>query len=160
MSISSSEDVHVPLRLRIDIARQRLDVLRDTEICRSYPVSTSRFGLGFEVGSNKTPVGQFVVGEKIGAGLPLGTIFRSRTPTGQIALQGGEEDLILTRILWLVGIEGENSNTKDRYIYIHGTNQECFLGNPASHGCVRMSNADIAECFDEIPEGTPVEIVA
>jgi L,D-transpeptidase YbiS len=159
MSITSSKDVHVPLRLRIDVARQRLEVLRDTEICRSYPVSTSRFGLGFEVGSGKTPVGRFVVGEKIGAGAPLGTVFSSRKPTGQVALQGGAEDLVLTRILWLDGIEGENSNTKDRYIYIHGTNQEAFLGTPASHGCVRMRNADIAECFDEIPEGTLVEIV-
>jgi L,D-transpeptidase YbiS len=160
MSISSSKDVHAPLRVRIDVARQRLEVLRDTEIWRSYPVSTSRFGLGFEVGSSKTPVGRFVVGEKIGAGAPLGTVFRSRKPTGQIAPQGGAEDLVLTRILWLEGIEGENSNTKDRYIYIHGTNQEVFLGTPASHGCVRMRNADIAECFDEIPEGTPVEIIA
>jgi lipoprotein-anchoring transpeptidase ErfK/SrfK len=160
MSISSSKDVHVPLRLRIDIGRQRLELLCDGETFRSYPISTSRFGLGFEFGSNKTPVGQFVVGKKIGAGAPLGAVFRSRQPTGEVAQQGGEEDLVLTRILWLDGREEENSNTKDRYIYIHGTNQEALLGTPASHGCVRMSNADIAECFEQIPEGTPVEIVA
>ena len=98
---SSSKDVHVPLRLRIDVARQRLEVLRDTRGLQIYPVSTSRFGLGFEPGSNKTPLGRFVVGEKIGAGVAIGAVFRSRMPTGQIALQGGEEDLILTRILWL-----------------------------------------------------------
>lgn len=160
MSISSSEDVHVPLRLRIDVRRQRLDVIRDAEMFRSYPVSTSKFGLGSELGSHKTPVGRFVVGQKIGEGAPLGAVFKSRQPTGEIAQQGGEEDLVLTRILWLDGCEEENSNTKDRYIYIHGTNQEAVLGMPASHGCVRMSNADIAECFDDIPEGTPVEIVA
>jgi lipoprotein-anchoring transpeptidase ErfK/SrfK len=74
-------------------------------------------------------------------------------------LQGWQEDLVLTRILWLAGLDENNANTKERYIYIHGTNQEALLGSAASHGCVRMSNADVAECFDEIPEGTLVEIV-
>ncbi len=157
---SSSKDVHVPLRLRIDAKRQLLEVLRDGEVRKSYPVSTSKFGLGIEPGSNKTPLGLFAVRRKFGAGAPAGAVFRSREPTGEIALQGGEEDLILTRILWLDGLEEDNANTRERYIYIHGTNQEALLGTPASHGCVRMSNADIAECFDEIPEGTPVEIVA
>jgi L,D-transpeptidase YbiS len=157
---SSSKDVHVPLRLRIDATRQLLEVFRNGELYRSYPVSTSRFGLGSKPGSNKTPVGQFVVGEKIGTGAAPGSVFKSRKPTGEIALQGGEEDLILTRILWLDGLQEVNANTRERYIYIHGTNQEASLGTPASHGCVRMSNADIVECFDEIPEGTPVEIVA
>ena len=102
----------------------------------------------------------FAVCKKIGADAAAGAVFRSREPTGEIALQGGEEDLVLTRILWLDGLQEVNANTRERYIYIHGTNQEALLGTPASHGCVRMSNADIAECFDEIPEGTPVEIVA
>ena len=157
---SSSKDVHVPLRLRIDATRQLLEVFRNGELHKSYPVSTSRFGLGSEAGSNKTPLGWFAVCEKIGADVAAGAVFRSREPTGEIAFQGGEEDLILTRILWLHGLQEVNANTRERYIYIHGTNQEALLGTPASHGCVRMSNADIAECFDEIPEGTPVEIVA
>lgn len=157
---SSSKDVHVPLRLRIDAARQLLEVFRNGELSRSYPVSTSKFGLGSEPESNKTPLGRFVVGEKIGAGAAPGSVFKSRKATGEIAPQGGEEDLILTRILWLDGLQEGNANTRERYIYIHGTNQEASLGTPASHGCVRMSNADIAECFDEIPEGTLVEIVA
>ena len=157
---SSSKDVHVPLRLRIDATRQILEVFRNGKVCKCYQVSTSKFGLGFDHGSNKTPVGWFAVRKKIGAGAAAGAVFRSREPTGEIALQGGEEDLVLTRILWLDGLEEDNANTRERYIYIHGTNQEALLGTPASHGCVRMSNADIAECFDEIPEGTPVEIVA
>ncbi|MFZ0710235.1 MAG: L,D-transpeptidase [Terrimicrobiaceae bacterium] len=156
---SSLKDVH-PLSLRIDVARQRLEVLREGHVHRSYAISTSRFGLGFEHGSNKTPLGRFVVGEKIGAGAALGAVFRSRQPTGELASQGGEEDLILTRILWLAGLDEANANTRERYIYIHGTNQEELLGTPASHGCVRMSNADIKEFFDETPEGTVVEIVA
>jgi L,D-transpeptidase YbiS len=160
MSNSSSEDVHVPLRPRVDTNRQRLDVLRHGRICKSYVISTSKFGLGREPGSNKTPLGQFLVGEKIGAGAAVGTVFESRQPTGQLAGQGGDEDLILTRILWLHGLDEDNANTRERFIYIHGTNQEALLGAPASHGCVRMSNADIAECFEEIAEGTPVEIIA
>jgi L,D-transpeptidase YbiS len=157
---SSSKDVHVPLRVRIDATRQLLEVFRNGELYKSYPVSTSRFGLGSEAGSNKTPLGWFAVCKKIGADAAAGAVFRSREPTGEIALQGGEEDLVLTRILWLDGLQEVNANTRERYIYIHGTNQEALLGTPVSHGCVRMSNADIAECFDEIPEGTPVEIVA
>jgi L,D-transpeptidase YbiS len=159
MTNSSSKDVHVPLHLRIDATRQILDVLRNGKVSKSYPVSTSKFGLGFDPGSNKTPLGRFVVSEKIGAGAAAGTVFKSRMPTGQIASQGGHEDLVLTRIIWLAGLDENNANTKERYIYIHGTNQEALLGTPASHGCVRMSNADVAECFDEIPEGTLVEIV-
>ena len=157
---SSLKDVHVPLRLRIDATRQLLEVFLNGKVCKSYPVSTSRFGLGSEAGSNKTPLGWFAVCKKIGADAAAGAVFRSREPTGEIALQGGEEDLVLTRILWLDGLQEVNANTRERYIYIHGTNQEALLGTPVSHGCVRMSNADIAECFDEIPEGTPVEIVA
>jgi L,D-transpeptidase YbiS len=157
---SSSKDVHVPLRLRIDATRQVLEVFRDGKISKSYPISTSKFGLGFEPGSNRTPLGRFMIGEKIGAGAPPGSVFTNRVPTGEIAPQGGDEDLILTRILWLTGLDEANANTRNRYIYIHGTNQEALLGSPASHGCVRMNNADIAECFEEISEGTLVEIVA
>jgi L,D-transpeptidase YbiS len=159
MSNISSKDVHVPLRLRIDATRQILQLIRGDEVEKSYPISTSKFGLGVEQGSSKTPLGRFVVSEKIGADAVPGTVFKSRLATGEIACQGGDEDLVLTRILWLAGLDEGNANTKERYIYIHGTNQEALLGTPASHGCVRMSNADVTECFAEIPEGTPVEIV-
>jgi L,D-transpeptidase YbiS len=160
MSNISSKDVHDPLHLRIDATRQILELIRGDKIEKSYPISTSRFGFGFEPGSNKTPLGRFVISEKIGADAVPGAVFKRRLATGEIASQGGDEDLVLTRILWLAGLDDSNANTKERYIYIHGTNQEALLGTPASHGCVRMSNADVAECFDQIPEGTPVEIVA
>jgi L,D-transpeptidase YbiS len=152
--------VHVPLLIRIDTVRQRMDLLKEGKLFKSYPVSTSKFGFGFDLGSNRTPLGSFAVWKKIGAGVPMGAVFKNRIPTGEIASQGGEQDLILTRVLWLDGVEESNANTKDRFIYIHGTNQEALLGTPASHGCIRMSNADIAECFEQIAEGTPVEIVA
>jgi lipoprotein-anchoring transpeptidase ErfK/SrfK len=98
------------------------------------------------------------VAEKIGAEAPLWTEFKSRQPTGRIAEPGGEQDGILSRILWLEGTDEENANTKDRYIYFHGTNREDLIGTPASHGCVRLRNVDIAELFDLIPIGTRVRI--
>jgi hypothetical protein len=86
--------------------------------------------------------------------------FKGRKPTGVIASPGGEEDLILSRILWLEGLDPENSNTRDRYIYIHGTNQEDLIGTPASHGCIRLRNNQMIELFDLVEEGTPLLIKA
>ncbi len=144
--------------MRVDIPRQMLDLRHRSELIKSWPVSTSRFGLGFEPGSFKTPTGRFTLQEKIGAGAPLWAEFKSRQITGGVAAPGGDHDAILTRILWLSGLEEENANTKDRYIYFHGTNREDLIGTPASHGCIRLRNADIAELFDLVPEGTRVVI--
>jgi lipoprotein-anchoring transpeptidase ErfK/SrfK len=85
-------------------------------------------------------------------------IFRSRIATGKVAEQGGEEDLVLTRILWLEGLDPQNANTRQRYIYIHGTNQEHLIGTPASHGCIRLRNEDMIDLFGRVHEGTHVEI--
>lgn len=145
-------------KIGISIRDQRLVLEIGGKPARSYPISSSRFGLGFEVGSRKTPVGQFRVAHKIGDGMPHGTIFRSRVP-----LQPGEpvpqtEDLITSRILWLEGLEEQNANTKQRFIYIHGTKHEDRVGRPDSHGCIRMRNADVIDLFDLVEEGTPVVI--
>lgn len=88
------------------------------------------------------------------------SIFKNRVPTGGIASPGGEEDLVLTRILWLEGIDPENANTRDRYIYFHGTNQEDLIGFPASHGCIRLRNYEMIDLFDQVAEGLHVEIRA
>jgi len=127
-----------------------------------YPVSTASYGVGCNAGSNKTPSGKLRIAEKIGHGCAVGTVFKGRIPTGEIwTEQGGPAgaDLILTRILWLEGCEPSNANTKERYIYLHGTNHEQLLGTPCSHGCIRLSNKDILEVFDLVPEGTEVEII-
>ena len=144
--------------LRVDVARQTLHLLSNGVAVKSWPVSTSKFGLGSEPGSFKTPLGRFRICAKIGAGAPPWAVFKSRLPTGEIASPGGEEDGVLTRILWLDGLDEANANTRDRSVYIHGTNQEHRIGQPASHGCIRLRNADIRELFDLVPDGVEVEI--
>ncbi len=107
---------------------------------------------------DRTPTGRFVISEAIGDGAEPWTVFESRVPTGEVTTPGGAHDGVLTRILWLDGLDPENANSRDRYIYIHGTNQEALIGTPASHGCVRMRNADVVELFDRVGPGTPVQI--
>lgn len=154
--------IHTPkgTRLLVDTKEQTLRVLGAGGLLATYPVSTSKFGLGFQEGSFRTPTGRFQIAEKIGEKAPPWMIFKSRLPTGFLAGPGGEEDLVLTRILWLEGLDPENANTRDRYIYIHGTNQEELIGTPASHGCVRLRNDHMIELFNHVSEGTPLEITA
>jgi lipoprotein-anchoring transpeptidase ErfK/SrfK len=151
---------HPARQILVDIPAQRLDVLEGGNVIRSFPVSTSACGHGTEPGSNKTPAGRFCVAEKIGDGAPLGAVFRSRVMTGEFGDEASSEDLVQTRILWLAGLEEHNANTKDRYIYIHGTNQESLIGQPVSHGCVRMRNADVVELYSMIETGAEVIIQA
>ena len=129
----------------------------DTPIS-SYPVSTSRFGVGAEEGSMKTPTGRFRVAEKIGDEMPTDTVFQSRVPVRPGDPLPPTEDFVMSRILWLDGLEEHNANTRDRFIYIHGTKHEDKIGIPDSHGCVRMRNADVAELFTLVDEGTHVLI--
>ncbi len=144
--------------IHISIRDQRLTLKKGETPIRTYPVSTSRFGIGGEEGSMKTPTGRFRVGEKIGGEMPSDTVFRNRVP-----LQPGDplpptEDLVMSRILWLDGLDEDNANTRDRFIYIHGTKHEDKIGIPDSHGCVRMRNGDVAELFKLVDEGTHVII--
>lgn len=146
--------------IEVDVDTQTLRVLEGPNTLAEFPVSTSRFGLGFEEGSFRTPTGRFVVREKIGDHAAPWTIFRARVDTGEQAVPGGEEDLVLTRVLTLDGLDPENANTLARYVYIHGTNQEQLIGQPASHGCVRLKNADMITLHDLVSVGTPVVIGA
>jgi hypothetical protein len=139
-------------------------------LIHQYPVSTAANGAGEEDGSHCTPRGRHRIAEKIGAFAPLCSAFKSRQLTGEVwtpelDAEYPGRDWILTRILWLEGLEpGKNQggtvDTHNRYIYIHGTNEEHKLGTPASHGCIRMKNADVAELFDLVKEGTEVRISA
>lgn len=145
-------------KIQISVRAQQLILICGRKKRASYPVSTSRFGLGSKEGSFKTPTGKFRITEKIGEGMPLGTVFKSRRPVKATKKALREEDLVMTRILWLDGLERRNANTHDRYIYIHGTNHEDKIGLPDSHGCIRMNNVDLVELFERVSEGTPVEI--
>jgi lipoprotein-anchoring transpeptidase ErfK/SrfK len=148
------------LTIRVSVPEQRLDLVTGDQTLVSYPISTSRFGLGPEADSMKTPLGKFRIAEKIGADVPLGTVFRSRVPIAANEPPPPGDDLILTRILWLDGMQDHNANTRDRFIYIHGTNHESEIGRPASHGCIRMRSTDIADLFDRVAVGTEVVIAS
>jgi lipoprotein-anchoring transpeptidase ErfK/SrfK len=150
----------------IRAGQQEAHLYQGADLVRAYKVSTARNGLGCEVRGNKTPMGLLRVARKIGGGCATGTVFRKRMPTGEIwtpdrhnVLWNSQEDLILTRILWLMGCEAHNSSTFGRYIYLHGTNSEHLLGTAASRGCIRFSNKDIEELFDLVPEGTFVRVI-
>lgn len=108
----------------------------------------------------KTPTGRFRIAEKIGDGMPLGTVFKSRRPVKVTKKLLQDDDLIMTRILWLDGVDRANANTRERFIYIHGTNHEETLGEAASHGCIRMRSADLLEVWEFVDVDTPVVIRA
>jgi lipoprotein-anchoring transpeptidase ErfK/SrfK len=146
--------------IHVSIGHQRLTLNEDEQPIRTYPVSTSRFGVGTEEGSLKTPTGRFRVAQKIGGGMPSGTVFVGRVPLEADKMPPPTEDLVMSRILWLDGLDEHNANTRDRFIYIHGTRSEDKIGEAASHGCVRMRNEDVIELFELVGEGTSVVIEA
>jgi len=150
----------VQQKIHISVRKQELSLKAGRRNLAIYPVSTSRFGLGSKEGSLKTPTGRFRIAEKIGDGMPLGTVFKSRRPVKATKKMMREDDLVMTRILWLDGIDPRNANTYERFIYIHGTNHEGEIGEPASHGCIRMRNSDLVELFDRVGVDTPVMIKA
>ena len=158
-----------PVALVVSIEHQWIELRRGGVPDRGWPVSTSSYGVGSAAGSNRTPLGRHRVSEVFGAGAALGTIFEARRDTGRIATittddTDAEVDRVTTRLLWLEGLEpgrnrGAGVDSKQRYIYIHGTPEEGLIGRPASHGCIRMKNADVVELFDLVGVGTPVTIV-
>jgi L,D-transpeptidase YbiS len=154
------------LRIVVKTEQQEMEVWDGKRLVRSYPVSTAKNGLGCEKGSYKTPTGKLRIAEKVGEDLELGAVLRDRVPTGEVwsrdpgnPLSSNQQDLILTRVLWLEGCEPHNANTKERCVYFHGTNQEHLIGQPVSHGCIRLNNRDMAELFNLVSEGTEVEVV-
>ena len=144
----------------ISISEQMLCHRRKNGVRRVWPVSTAAAGIGNERDSLKTPLGRHRIAARIGAGLPKFTAFVGRMPVGiyDSSFDSPSRDWILSRILWLEGMQtGINRrgrvDTKSRYIYIHGTHEEDKIGAPASHGCIRMRNADIIELFEHVHEG-------
>ena len=152
--------------LVVDAERQVATLLDAGSASASWPVSTARAGIGGEEGSFRTPPGWHAIRERIGRDAVPGTVFVSREPTGETWCgEPHDDDLILTRILTLDGLEdginrGAGCDSLARYIYLHGTNQEELLGRPVSHGCVRLSNSDIIALFDLVRDGDLVYIAA
>ena len=150
------------------IPAQRLALVDEGKVVKSYPVSTAKNGAGELRGSECTPRGWHKIRAKIGEGLPVYSVFKARRPTGEIyspelGKQFPERDWILTRILWLSGLEpGKNRygavDTAWRYIYIHGCPDELMNGKPESHGCIRMLNADLIDLFERVAINTEVYI--
>lgn len=156
------------LALKVNINSQQLFVYDDDKLVREYSVSTAKNGPGEVYGSEQTPRGLHIIRAKIGDQQPANTVFISRRPTGEIfnldmRTQFPNRDWILTRIMWLSGLEpGKNRlgnvDTMRRYVYIHGTPDDVAMGVPGSKGCIRMRNSDIIELFDLVPVYTPIEI--
>ena len=145
--------------IRVSVADQKMAVYRQGQEIARYDVSTSKFGLGSRPGTKATPLGEMEIAKKIGDGAPMGMKFKSRKPTGEIvAVNAPGRDPIVTRILWLKGLEAQNRNTYERYIYIHGTPEERKIGTPASYGCVRMRSRDVVQLFDTVGRGARVTI--
>lgn len=146
-------------QIQISISKQSLNFTDEFGFVHSYSISSAANGIGFEEGSYCTPTGNFVIAEKHGDAAEPFTIFEGRVPVGIFDQQTkSEKDHVLTRILWLDGLDTDNANTKERYIYIHGTNQENLIGSPASCGCIRMKNDDIIDLYDRVEEGVSVSI--
>src|SRR5881275_92879 len=144
----------------VSTREQKLALLDRGNVMAIYPVSTSKFGLGDWPGSRFTPLGQLQVAEKIGANAPPGSVFKDRRRTGEIVQANSPgRDPIVTRILWLRGLEAQNANAFGRDIYIHGTPEEWKIGSPASYGCIRMRSGDIIQLYNVVGIGAEVSIV-
>lgn len=146
-------------RIVISVADQAMDVYFRNQFLARYQVSTSQFGVGDYPGRWATPLGHLSIAQKIGDGAPLGTVFKDRKPTGEILTPNAPgRDPIVTRILWLKGLEAQNHNAFGRYIYIHGTPVENQIGKPASYGCIRMRSQDVMQLFTTVGVGTSVDV--
>lgn len=147
-------------RVIISIRDQKLMLMENGIVAATYTVSTSKYGLGDRWGSMATPLGLLQVAQKIGDHAPIGAVFHNRQWTGEVLQPNTPgRDPIMTRIIWLRGLELANSHAFHRCIYIHGTNEEKLLGRPASFGCIRMRSVDVAALYNQLPVGTPVEIL-
>src|SRR5881227_624533 len=144
----------------ISVKEQKLALLDREKLVAIYPVSTSKYGLGDWPSSRCTPLGKLQIAEKIGDNAPPGAVFKDRRRTGEIVLPDSPgRDPIVTRILWLRGLEPQNANAFTRDIYIHGTPEERLIGTHASYGCIRMRSSDIINLYDIVGVGATVTIV-
>jgi Uncharacterized protein conserved in bacteria len=143
----------------VSIPDQTLALLDQGKLIGQYPVSTSKFGLGDASDTYRTPVGTLFVSAKFGDHLPAGTVIKNRSATGEIVtVDAPGRDTIVSRVIWLRGLESQNRSAHDRCIYIHGTPEERRIGKPVSFGCVRMRSRDVIALYDRVHIGMHVTI--
>src|SRR5258705_6761899 len=153
--------VAAPLRadMIVSVPDQVLALVDRGKLIARYSISTSKFGTGDSNASYRTPLGTLFVSAKIGDRLPSGTVIKNRIPTGEIVgVNAPGRDAIVSRVIWLRGMETQNQKARDLCIYIHGTPEERRIGNPASFGCIRMRSSDIIDLYDRVHIGTHVLI--
>ncbi|MFL2573635.1 MAG: L,D-transpeptidase family protein [Flavobacteriales bacterium] len=164
-----NKNVKYDILLFVSIENQKMYRIQSKNIIETYEISTSKYGIGNQMGSNKTPTGLHKINSKYGHKTPINGRMIGRVFYGQIAkifsdTTTSKTDDITSRILWLEGLEnginkGDNIDSYKRYIYIHGTSEEGRIGVPSSHGCVRMKNKDVIDLFNEVAIGTFVLIL-
>jgi lipoprotein-anchoring transpeptidase ErfK/SrfK len=143
----------------VSVPDQALALVDRGKLIARYSISTSKFGTGDSAASFRTPLGTLFVSAKIGDRLPAGAVIKNRIPTGEIvAVDAPSRDPIVSRVIWLRGMETQNRAARDRCIYIHGTPEERRIGKPASFGCIRMRSRDITDLYDRVHIGTHVTI--
>src|SRR5437762_4422275 len=148
-------------QLIISVRDQKLMLVQNGAKVATYPVSTSMFGVGDSWGRMTTPLGYLAVEKKIGDNVPTGAVFHNRRLTGEILQPNAPgRDPVITRIIWLRGLEAQNAHAFQRCIYIHGTPQEKTIGRPASYGCIRMKSSDITGLYNQLELGSIVQIVS
>jgi lipoprotein-anchoring transpeptidase ErfK/SrfK len=144
----------------VSVREQKLALLEKGSLVATFPISTSKFGLGDRKGSCRTPLGELEIADKIGDTAPMGTVFKNRRRTGEVVASNAPgRDAIVTRIIWLRGREAQNANAFGRDIYIHGTPEERNIGLPVSYGCIRMRSADIIKLYSLVGRGAQVTII-
>ena len=154
-----SSALSVATEMIVSISDQQLALIDHGKLISKYPISTSKFGLGDGNGSYRTPLGVLFVSAKFGDRLPAGAVIKNRVPTGEILNPNAPgRDAIVSRVIWLRGMEQQNRDARDRCIYIHGTPEERLLGRPASFGCIRMRSRDVIALYDLAHIGMHVTI--
>lgn len=156
---SCSQNGDTGNKMIVSVRDQKMLLLNNGKPVRTYKISTSKFGIGDQPGSNRTPLGNMKIAKKIGENQPTGAVFKSRRPTGEVITPNAPgRDPIVSRILWLTGTESNNRNAYRRYIYIHGTPEENRLGTPASYGCIRMGTKDVVDLYNRVGTGADVYV--
>lgn len=159
-ALQAGASVAVTNEVVVSVREQKLMLLQNGAKVKTYPVSTSKFGLGDGRGRMTTPIGAMAVAQKIGDHAPNGAVFKRRHRTGEILKPNAPgRDPIITRIIWLRGLEVSTAHAFSRCIYIHGTPEEKKIGRPVSYGCIRMTSKDVTDLYSQLPVGSLVRVV-